>query len=166
MVNLIDINKEKKKSKTRYILNVVFISLLLLMTIAGAILLILLSPLDYLLNLIIDIVLTCVVIVFTIFYFLNIFPIVRHYYMFYKNMNEISLERRRRVIFNNKEEITTKENVKYQSLKFFYQEQQKNYTEYLYLLDSDCPFVSGQAYKVVTYQNVIIRYEVIDDAKI
>ena len=166
MVNLIDINKEKKKSKTRYILNVVFISLLLLMTIAGAILLILLSPLDYLPNLIIDIVLTCVVIVFTIYYFLNIFPIVRHYYMFYKNMNEISLERRRRVTFNNKEEITTKENVKYQSLKFFYQEQQKNYTEYLYLLDSDCPFVSGQAYKVVTYQNVIIRYEVIDDAKI
>ena len=166
MVNLIDINKEKKKSKTRYILNVVFISLLLLMTIAGAILLILLSPLDYLPNLIIDIVLTCVVIVFTIFYFLNIFPIVRHYYMFYRNMNEISLERRRRVIFNNKEEITTKENVKYQSLKFFYQEQQKTYTEYLYLLDSDCPFVSGQAYKVVTYQNVIIRYEVIDDAKI
>ena len=166
MINLIDINKEKKKSKTRYILNVVFISLLLLMTIAGAILLILLSPLDYFPNLIIDIVLTCVVIVFTIFYFLNIFPIVRHYYMFYKNMNEISLERRRRVIFNNKEEVTTKENVKYQSLKFFYQEQQKNYTEYLYLLDSDCPFVSGQAYKVVTYQNVIIRYEVIEDAKI
>ena len=81
-------------------------------------------------------------------------------------MNEVNLERRRRVVFNTKDEIVTKENVKYQSLKFFYQEQQKNYTDYLYLLDSDCPFISEQAYKVVTYQNVIIRYEVIDDAKI
>ena len=159
MKELIDINEFKKKAKTRYVLHIVFISCLLVLTITGSILSLLLSNLDYTLNLILNIVITVLVALFTIFYFLNIFPMVKHYYSYYKNMSVVNLEHRRRVIFLK--EINNKDidNVTYRVAQFTYSEGEKEYNENLFLLDTDIKFVGGKVYKLDTYHNVIVAFE-------
>ena len=161
MKELIDINEFKKKAKTRYVLHIVFISCLLVLTITGSILSLLLSNLDYTLNLILNIVITVLVALFTIFYFLNIFPIVRHYYSYYENMSSVSLEHRRRVVFLGEIENKDIGTVTYRVVQFTYFEGEKEYNENLFLLDTGINFVHGQAYKLDTYHNVIIAYEVL-----
>ena len=159
MKELIDINEFKKKAKTRYVLHIVFISSLLVLTITGSILSLFLSNLDYTLNLILNIVITVLVALFTIFYFLNIFPMVKHYYSYYKNMSVVNLEHRRRVIFLK--EINNKDidNVTYRVAQFTYSEGEKEYNENLFLLDTDIKFVGGKVYKLDTYHNVIVAFE-------
>lgn len=159
MQELIDINEFKKKAKTRYVLHIVFISCLLVLTITGSILSLLLSNLDYTLNLVLNIVITILVALFTIFYFLNIFPIARHYYSYYSNMSAVSLEHRRRVVFLGEIQSRDIGNVTYRVVQFAYNEGEKEYNENLFLLDTDIKFVNGQAYKLNTYHNVIVSYE-------
>ena len=164
MTELIDIQNFKKKGKTRYLLNIILISCLLVVTITGAVLSLLFSTLDYIPNLVINIVICALVAVFTIFYFFNIFPIVKHYYAFYKGMSDINLEHRRRMVFYKEIGTKTMDNVKYRVLQFLYSEGENEYNENLYVLDSDSSFEENKAYKIVSYHNVIIRFEEINNA--
>lgn len=159
MKELININEFKKKAKTRYVLHIVFISCLLILTITGTTLSLLFSNLDYTWNLIINIVSSVLVAVFVIFYFLNIFPIVSHYYSFYKGMSEVNLDHRRRVVFYQEVERKSIHNVSYRVLQFVYNEGEKEYNENLFLLDTGVEFVKGQSYKIDTYHNTIVSYE-------
>ena len=86
MTELVNINVFKKKAKTRYVLNIVIYALIMTLVVAGAVLLLLLSPLDYYLNMIIDIVLCSLTAVGSIFYFFNIFPLIHHYYAYYRDI--------------------------------------------------------------------------------
>ena len=164
MKELININEFKNKAKTRYALHIVFICCLLVLTITGSLLSLLLSNLDYTLNLVLNIIITVLVALFTFFYFFNIFPIVKHYYSYFKNMSEVSLEHRRRLVFYQEIENKTIDNVSYRVVQFTYDEGEKEYNENLFLLDTGINFVSGQAYKLDTYHNVIITYEDLDYA--
>lgn len=159
MKELINIDGFKKKAKLRYVLNIVFLAVILLATIGGTITSLLLSHLDYTVNMIINIVVTVVVGLFIIFYLLNIFPIISHYYTYYKNLNVASLEHHRRLVFFREIENKEINNVKYRVLQFFYQEGEYRYIDNLYVLDNDVKLIEDQAYKVQTYQNVIISYE-------
>ena len=164
-MELINIKSFKKKAKKRYVLHLVFVSLFLALAVTGLILSLLLSNLEYTPNMIINIVLSVLVAVFAIFYFFNIFPLIRHYYRFFKNMNEVALERHRRRVFE--EELPSKNInlVKYRVVLFSYSEGEKEYRENLYVLDNDVEFKKGQPYKIATYHNVIIKCEEILDAK-
>ena len=50
-------------------------------------------------------------------------------------------------------------NVTYRVVQFLYSEGEKEYNENLFLLDTGVEFVGGHAYKLDTYQNVIVAYE-------
>lgn len=159
MTSLIEIEGFKKKAKTRYILNIVIYVLILVSAIAGAVLLLLLSNLDYLINMILDIVLCCVVAIGSIFYFFNIFPIIHHYYAYYRDMNEIALESRNNMIFVEEQGTKLINNVKYRNLLFSYHEKQEIYQDNIYVLDNDVEFKKDHRYKLKTYHNVIVKYE-------
>ena len=76
-------------------------------------------------------------------------------------MSEVSLEHRRRVVFLK--EVGNKDigNVTYRVVQFTYNEGEKEYNENLFLLDTDVSFIGGRCYKLDTYHNVIIAYEVL-----
>ena len=163
-MELININEFKKKAKIRYILHLVFVSLLLAGTITGLILSLLLSTLDYQINMIINIVVSVVVAILAIFYFTNIFPIISHYYKFYKNMNEVGLDHRRRRVFVEELEPKNIQSVKYRVLLFTYKEGETEYKENIYVLDNNTEFQKGVAYKLASYHNVIVKCEDLDHA--
>lgn len=164
-MELININEFKKKAKIRYVLNLVLVLLLLAGVATGLILSLLLSTLEYTLNLVINISVSVVVTLFVIFYFANIFPIVSHYYRFFRKMNEVNLEHRRRRVFV--EELPNKNinYVRYRVLLFSYLEGEKEYKENLYVLDNDVSFIEGHPYKLSSYHNVIVKCEDLKDAK-
>ena len=159
MIELIKIQSFKKKARKRYVFHLALVILLITLTISGSLISLFLSNLDYALNLLLNIFVYIFVGLFLIFYFLNIFPIVDHYYKFYKDLDEVSLEHRRRLVFNNEEKKKDIGNTSYRVLSFAYEEASKSYTEFLYVLDSDVQFNKNQEYKLLTYKNVIIRYE-------
>ena len=159
MIELISINEFKKNAKTRYVLHLIFIVALLALTLAGSICSLIFSKLNYNLNLILNIVVGVVVVIFALFYFMNIFPIVRHYYSFYKGLNEVNLEHRRRLIYLNECDNKEIDNTKYRVLLFKYTEGENEYKENLYVLDNDIQLNKNKEYKVITYHNVIIRFE-------
>ena len=165
-MNLININEFKKKAKIRYILHLVLVSLLLVGIIAGLVLSLLLSSLDYTVNLIINISVSIVVVILAIFYFANIFPLISHYYKFYKNMNEVGLEHRRNRTFVEEKNSKNIGGVKYRVLLFSYLEGENEYKEDLFVLDNDIAFIKGASYKIATYQNVIIRKEDLANANV
>ena len=117
-MELIDIKSFKKKAKIRYILNLVLVLLFLALVAAGLVLSLLLSKLDYTLNLIINISVSVVVVILAIFYFANIFPIITHYYKFYKNMHDVNLEHRRSRTFVEELESKNINYVNYRVLLF------------------------------------------------
>ena len=159
MTDLIEINEFKKKAKTRYLLNIIIYALIVTFAVAGAVLLLLLSSLDYYLNMVLDIILCCVVALGSIFYFFNIFPIIRHYYAFYRDMNEVALENRNNMVFLEEKGTKIINNVKYRNLLFYYHEKQEIFQENVYVLDNDTEFIAEHRYKLKTYHNVIIKYE-------
>lgn len=159
MTELVDINVFKKKAKTRYVLNIVIYALIMTLVVAGAVLLLLLSPLDYYLNMIFDIILCSLTAVGSIFYFFNIFPLIHHYYAYYRDMNELALENRINMVFVEEQGTKTINNVKYRNLLFAYHEKQETYLENVYVLDNDVTFIAEHRYKLKTYHNVIIKYE-------
>ena len=156
MNRLLDIKKERKRSKRRYVSHIILISLLSIGVILGSLLSILLSTLDYQVNLILNIVIDCLYLVFMVFYFLNIFPMDRRYYKTYKGMNGVSLENRRNMTFVEVREDKTMDNIVYKVMNFSYKEGENVYEENLYLLDSEYDFVKGESYYLETYQNIII----------
>lgn len=163
-MELININELKKKAKIRYILHLIFVSLLLAGAITGLILSLLLSTLDYQINMIINIVVSVVVAILAIFYFTNIFPIISHYYKFYKNLNEVGLDHRRKRVFLAEDEPKNIQGVQYRVLLFSYKEGETEYKENLYVLDNDIKFDEGHSYKLATYRNVIVKCEDLNHA--
>lgn len=161
MESLINIDDFKKKTKKRFIINVVLISLLLIVSIGVSVTLLLISKVEYTWYMVISIILTVSGALFALFYFLNIFPIVRHYYFFYKNMNPVSLDNRRHMVYLKEIEGREIDNVKYRVVQFNYREGENTFTDNLYILDNDVKFMIGRAYKLNTYHNVIVNYEVI-----
>ena len=166
MTTLIDIKEGKKKSKRRFILHITFVSILSILVIGGTITSLLLSSLDYNWNLISNILIWALYLIFIIFYFINIFPVVSYYYFFYKNMNEVALEKRRHLTYVGEIENKTLSNVVYRVVQFSYKEGENEYIDNLYLLDSDYQFIANKAYKLQTFRNVIIRIEDLSDATI
>jgi len=162
MVNLIDIRTGKRNSKRRFILHIVFVSVLTVLVIGGSVTSLLLSKLDYSLNLTLNIVVDALYIIFMVFYFINVFPVVYRYYTFFKKINEISLEKRRHLVYLKEIDNRTIENVVHRVLQFSYREGENEYVENLYVLDSKYQFVTNKAYRLVTFQNVIVRSEEIE----
>ena len=166
MTSLIDVKSTRKKSKTRFYLHVVGISILTTTVIVGSILLLLFSNLDYEINLVVNIVLDGCYFSFLVFYFFVIFPVVKHYYKLFSKMNQVSFEHRRRLCFVEEKEYKTTNNVKFRSLCFTYKEGENEYQENLYVLDSDIQFEENKYYSIFTYQNVIISFEEIQNATV
>ena len=166
MTSLVDIEKGKKTSKRRFILHIIAVSILSILVIGGSITSLLLSRLDYTWNLILNIVVDALYIIFMVFYFINIFPIVFHYYSLFKNINEVAIEKRRHLTYVKEVDNRTFSNVVYRVLQFSYKEGENEYIDNLYVLDNDYQFLENKAYKLSTYRNIIIRCEEISDASI
>ena len=158
-MELISINEFKKKAKIRYILNLILVLLLLAGVITGLVLSLLLSTLDYQINMVINIVVSILVTLVAIFYFSNVFPIIQHYYKYYKNMSDIGLDHRRSRTFVEELDSKNIQHVNYRVLLFSYREGEKEYKENLYVLDNDIQYQVGNDYKITTYRNVIVRSE-------
>ena len=159
MVEVINIKKERVQSVRRLVLHIVLISLFFLAVVAVSIFLLVTSKLDYLPQLIINIVLWALLIILLLFYFLNIFPLDKYYFSFYKGANSTTLEHHRSLTFLK--EIESKDIYKttHRVLQFSYKEGEKDYAENLYVLDSDINFETSKRYKIDTYHNIIIKYE-------
>ena len=163
-MELININEFKKKAKIRYILHLVLVLLLLVGAATGLVLSLVLSTLDYQLNMILNIAGSVIITLLAIFYFANIFPVIRHYFKFYKNMSEIGLDHRRTRTFVSELEKKNIEHVCYRVLLFSYKEGENEYKENLYVLDNDVQFKEGNNYKIATYRNVIVKSEDLNNA--
>ena len=166
MQNIIDVNKGKIQSTARFFIHLVVISLLIASVVAGSVLSLLYSTLDYVPNLVINIVVDIVFITLLVFYFFSIFPIVKYYYQLFKGMNDFNLERRRKMTFVEEKEEKVISNVKFRVLSFSYKEGESIYLENLYVLDSDVSFEIDKDYSLQTYQNIIVRYQEITHANI
>ena len=166
MTSLIDVNELRRKAKVRFFLHVFSIVILTLMVIAGSICLLLFSSLDYVPNLIINIVLDSLYFCFLVFYFFNIFPIVEHYYKVFGKMNHVAFEHRRRLKFVEEKDNRDIDNISFRTLNFILKEGENEYLESLYVLDSDYQFEADKSYSLFTYQNIIVKFEVINDAAV
>lgn len=158
---VIDIASNQKKAKKRFILHISLISLITALGITGSVLLLIYSKLEYTLNLILDIVICSLVAILLIFYFFNIFPLDIHYYRLYKNASSASLEHLRRMTFIKEVEPKDIDKVTHRVLQFSYREGEKEYIHNLYVLDNDVSFNEGTSYKLDTYHNVIVAFEVL-----
>ena len=159
-MELININEFKRKAKKRYYLHLILVLLSLAVIATGLVLSIQLSPWQiYDVFMIINIVVSVLVVVAAIFYFLNIFPIISHYYKFYQNMTSVSLDHRRNRTYVDELENKNIGQVSYRVLLFSYKEGEKEYKENLYVLDNDIQFEKGGNYKIATYRNVIVKSE-------
>ena len=163
-MELLDIKKNKKRSKRRYAVHILLISLLSLIVIAGSVLSLIFSTLDYQINLLLNIIIDSLYVVFMVFYFLNIFPIIRRYYRIYKNMSGVSIEHRRKMTFIEQRENKTMDNIVFKVMNFSYQEGENTYQENLYILDNDVHFEAGKSYALDIYQNIIVSMKEINHA--
>ena len=167
MTSIIDVKEIRRKSRVRFFLHVFGITLLTLGVIAGSLCLLLLSNLDYIPNLIINIVLDSLYFSFLVFYFFSIFPIVKRYYKVFGKMNQVAFEHRRRLKYETEREVRVIDNVNFRSLNFTYKEGENDYNETLYVLDNnDIEFIKDKYYSLFTYQNIIISFEEANNATI
>ena len=164
MIELIDVEKYKKKTAIRFYLHLIGVSLLTIGVIVASVLLLIFSSLDYNLNLILNIVIDSLLAVFLVFYFLTIFPVVSHYHSVFKRANSFSFEHRRNVEYVEEKPVKTVNNVNFRTLNFSYKEGENYYQENLYVLDNDIQLKIGAHYSIYTYQNIIIKLEEIKDA--
>ena len=163
---VIDVNKENKKAKNRFIVNLVLIIALIVGYIAASILIFILSNNDYLVPLVIDIILSALALSFIVFYFLNIFPIVKHYYRFYHSLSNSTNTKKRILTYEKEDENKYRDGVKYRQFVFSYEESGKKFFDRIQVLDADdLVLEAGQAYKIYTFQNVLLAYEVYQYAK-
>ena len=147
MEKVIDIKKGKAHVTRRFILHISLISLLSVAVILLDTLLLIYSKLEYISNLIINIVASCVLVVLLIFYFINIYPLDYYYFKFYKGVNETTLEHHRRLKFVKEIEKKDISNVSHRVLQFSYMEGENLYIENLYILDDDVTFDELKVYE-------------------
>ena len=166
MTRIIDIDGGKKKANTRYVLNIVLVVVLSVGIITGSLLSLFFSNLDYIPNLVINIVVDALLVIFLVFYFFNIFPAVSYYHKLYKGMNTIALDHRRKMTFVEEQEIKTLYNVNLRVLLFSYKEGETVYEEHLFVLDGGVQFEPTKSYKLDTYQNIIVGYEELSHATV
>lgn len=165
MVKVIDTPVEIEKAKKRYAFGIVFISLFIAFTIAGAVLLLILSPKHYTLMMILDIVFTTICLSVILFFFINLFPVLRHYYKFYVAMERCTMKRRKVVSFEREDERKVKDGVIYRQLIFSFKEAGETYHDRVMVLDNDSlSFTEGQVVKIATFQNVLLEYEEMKNA--
>ena len=165
MIKVIDSNVEIKKAKNRYAMHIVLIVLLLIAYTTGSLLLLLTSNLKYTLPMVADIVISAVVVSFLIFYFINVFPIVRHYYKFYTSLKNNTFLKKKIMIFEKEDEPKTRDGVVYRRLVFSTKEQQQVFYNHIYVLDNEkLKFEAGQMVRLGTFQNVLLEYEVLENA--
>ena len=164
MKNIIDIDGGRRKSKARFVIHLTLVIVLTAGVIAGSLCLLFLSTLDYIPNLIINIVVDILLALFLVFYFLNIFPLVSYYHRLYKGMTSLSIEHRRKMRFVAENDNKSISNVNFRVLTFSHKEGETEYEEHLFVLDSDVQFDPSTSYKLDTYQNIIIRYQEIANA--
>ena len=160
-MNLIDIASSQKKSKKRFILHISLISLITIGVITGSVFLLIYSKLQYTLNLVINILICSLLAIFLIFYFLNVFPLDLHYYKLFKHASGASLDHHRRMTYVKEIESKDIDKVTHRVLQFSYNEGENEYIDNLYVLDNDVSFNEGTSYKLDTYHNVIVSYEVL-----
>ena len=158
-MTILDIANYSKRSKQRFILHISLVSFLGAAIIAGSVLLLVFSKLDYTLNLILNILMGSILVIGLLFYFLNIFPLDKHYFSTFKNANTASLDHHRRMTFV--QEIGTKDinKVTHRVMQFSYSEGENQYIDNLYVIDSKVSFKEGVNYKLDTYRNIIISFE-------
>ena len=164
MKNIIDIDGGRRKSKARYVIHLILVIVLTAGIIAGSLLLLFLSNLDYIPNLVINIVVDSLFAIFLVFYFINIFPVVSYYHRLYKGMSSFTIEHRRKMQFIEEKETKIINNVNFRVLTFSYKEGEKDFQEHLYVLDSKEAFEASKCYRLDTYQNIIVRYQEIANA--
>ena len=160
-MTVLDIASYQKKSTRRFILHISLVSFISAAIIVGSILLLLFSKLDYTWNLIVNILLGAILVAGLLFYFLNIFPLDKHYYSLFRKASYASLDHHRRMTFL--QEIGSKDidKVTHRVMQFSYLEGENTYIDNLYVLDSDVSFIEGTNYKLDTYRNIIVSYEVL-----
>lgn len=161
MTQLIDFPKLKKQSKRRFFLHIASLVLLIASVITGSIFLLIYSPLDYTWYMLANIFAYALLITFLIFYFINIFPIVLHYYRFYKGYNGTNVDNRRRMVFVEEVKNKTFNNVVYHVLRFSFREGEEEFLEDLFMLDDYMELKKDQPYRLTTYHNVIVKVEAI-----
>ena len=166
MTKIIDIDGGKKKANTRFVLNIILVVFLSAAVITGSLLSLFYSKLEYVPNLIINIVVDALLVIFLVFYFINVFPAVSYYRRLFKGMNTISLDHRRKMTFVEEKEKKTLYNVDLRVLLFSYKEGETTYEEHLFVLDSGVQFEPEKSYKLDTYQNIIVAYEELSHATI
>ena len=167
MIKAIDSFNEIKKAKRRYTFGIIFITLLITILVAGAVLLLILSPKNYVPMMIIDIIATAIGLSVIIFFFVNVFPVLRHYYKFYKAMENGTMKKKKIVVFDHEDEQKERDGVIYRQLIFSYVESGETYYDRIFVLDNDSlSFEKGQRVKISTFQNVLCEYEDIKDATI
>ena len=164
MKEILNINEGKRKAKTRYIVHLILVITLTVGIITGSVLSLVFSSLQYIPNLIINIVADILLVIFLLFYFFNIFPVVSYYHRFYKGLNALSLEHRRKMTFVEEKERKDINNVQFRVLDFSYKEGENEYQEFLYVLDSDVVFEESKSYTIDTHQNIIVRFKELNDA--
>lgn len=166
MTYLVDINKGKKESKFRFFIHLFLVILIFSGLIATSIILLIISSLNYVPLLITDILLTCIAICGLVFYGVNIYPIDHHYYNFFNGLNNYALSEERILTYECEKENKVKNHVVYRYLSFSFKDMFDKKYENLYVLDNPIEFKKGDIIKVKTFRNVIICYEVIENAKI
>lgn len=164
MIELIDVEKYRKKAATRFILHLFVICFLTVGVILGSVFSLIYSSLDYQLNLILNIVGDSLFGCFLVFYFFTIFPVVSHYYKIFKKINTVAYEHRRNVTYVEERAVKTMSNVKFRTLNFSYKEGENIYLENLYVLDNDIALKAGAHYSIYSYHNIIIKLEELDHA--
>ena len=166
MTVVIDVDKYKKKSKIRFIVHLICLSLLIAGVVIGSVFSLIKSPLDYRLNLILNIDIDSLFICFLIFYFFNVFPVVVHYYKIFKNANHVAYEHRRHLRYEEERNIKTINNIRFRTLNFSYKEGEGTYQDNLYVLDNDIQLIVGKEYSIYTYRNIIVKLEEIKHAAV
>lgn len=160
-MEVIDTAKSIKQAKKRFILNLIFIISFIVIYVAASVLLLILSPNNYTVYMIINIVISTLCLGLIIFYFGNIFPVVKHYYSFYKSLATHTNTKKRIVTYEKEDEIKYRDGVKYRQFVFSYEEAGKKFFDRVLVLDNDSLVLdAGVAYKIYTYQNVMLTYEV------
>lgn len=165
-MEVIDVSKLIKCSKKRFIWNLVFVSLFFIICLTADLLLLFLSNNNYLIPLIIAIIITSICLVGLIFYFGNIFPLVRHYYSFSKRLATTTNIRKRVMTYEKEIENKIKNGVTYRQFIFSYSDAGKNYYDKIYILDADTlEFETSKSYTLFTFENTLIKFEEQVDAE-
>ena len=78
----------------------------------------------------------------------------------------MAFEHRRRLKFVEEKDNRDIDNISFRTLNFILKEGENEYLESLYVLDSDYQFEADKSYSLFTYQNIIVKFEVINDAAV